>query len=748
MRRNVIVCWKLLFALHLCLLLIPSAHAQKNDAKKLTIERLFSAPSLGGSLAQGVQWSPDGTRVAYFHHEKPDGATELWSLDAKSGTRGPLVNASLLASVLQPRRESAIQATGAGRIAPQDYQWSADSKAILFVSDTSLVWLELGSKKPKTLVNGDAGISDAKISPDDKWVSYVQDHNVWVVNLGTGEKTQITKGGSEEILMGELDWLYPEELGARTAYWWSPDSSQIAYFQMDERPVTQYPIYEMSTDIGAVDITRYPQAGEPNPIVKVGVVPVGGGETRWLDTGKDTNVYIPRVNWTPDSKQVAIQILNRAQTRLDLKLYNAATGSAQTLLTEEDKYWVNVGDDLYFFADCQRFLWTSERDNYRHLYLYGMDGKLQKQLTKGDWGVLGVQGFGPHSSNGLVVDEKKGLVYFLSEKGSVIETQVYKLSLDSGEVTQVTREPGVHDIEFSPDSSMFIDSVSRADVPPHQEICRADGQRVAVLTENPTPELASYHLPATEFKTIHADDGTELYASLIKPANFDASKKYPVLVEVYGGPGAQQVRDQWHGGRLWSKFMAEQGFVVWSLDNRGSIGRGHNFETPIYHRMGTVELTDQLAGVKYLKSLPFVDGSRIGIWGWSYGGYMTLTALFHAADVFKVGVAVAPVTDWRLYDTAYTERYMGRPQNDAEGYKESAPANFAENFTGKLMVAHGTGDDNVHFANTALLLNKMIEAGKYPQILMVFPGRGHPISDPPATLDLFHHIAQFLTDNL
>jgi dipeptidyl-peptidase-4 len=749
MRRRVIYIFALLLLVHGVSSLEVSAQeqAQTNEpAKKLTLDRLFSSPSLGGSLVHGVQWTPDGKRISYFHPSS--GGAELWVLDVQSGKRAPLVGAKLLTEVLQPPKEKATQSTGLGRVAPQDYQWSADGKDLLFVSDTSLAWLDLDSKKPKTLVSGDDSIEDAKISPDGKWVSFVQNYNVSIVNIESGEKKQITQGGSEEILEGKLDWLYPEELGARTAYWWSPDSTQIAYYEMDERKVTQYPIYDMSTTTGAVESTRYPQAGEPNPIVRVGVVPISGGDTRWLDTGKDTDVYVPRVNWTPDSKSVAVQILNRAQTRLELRLFDAANGSSRPLLTEQDKYWVNVGDDLYFFSDGQRFLWTSERDNYRHLYIYGMDGKLIKQLTKGDWGVLGVQGFGPHSSNGLVVDEKNGAIYFLSEKGSVVDTQVYKLSLESSEVTQVTREPGVHDVEMSPDFGMFIDSVSRADVPPHQEIDRVDGQRVAMLTENAVPELATYHLPATEFKTIHADDGTELYASLIKPGNFDPSKKYPVLVEVYGGPGAQQIRDQWHGGRLFSKFMAEQGFVVWSLDNRGSTGRGHNFETPLYHRMGTVELADQLAGVKYLQSLPFVEGSRIGIWGWSYGGYMTLTALMHAADVFKVGVAVAPVADWRLYDTAYTERYMGTPQEDEEGYKNSAPANFTDNLRGKLMVAHGTGDDNVHFANTALLLNKLIEAGKYPQYLMVFPGRGHPISDRPATLDLFHHIVQFLVDNL
>jgi dipeptidyl-peptidase-4 len=515
---------------------------------------------------------------------------------------------------------------------------------------------------------------------------------------------------------------------------------------MDERPVTKYPIYDMSTDIGAVENMRFPQAGEANPIVRVGIVPVTGGETRWLDTGSDTNVYIARVNWTPDSKQIAIQRLNRGQTRLDLMMFDSASGTSTTILTDTDKYWLNLSDDLYFFADGQRFLWTSERSGYRHIYLYDISGKLLKQLTSGDWAVTGVEGFGPQSTNGLVVDERHGYVYFLSNKNNAVESHLFRVSISDGSIAQVTRTHGVHAPEIAPDESAFLDTYSSANVPPKQELDRIDGTKIAMLAENNVPELAEYHLPPIEFTTVTADDGTILHASMIKPPDFDPARKYPVLIETYGGPDAQIVRDQWSGG-LWSDIMAQKSYIIWSLDNRGSTGRGHAFETPIYHQFGKVELADQLAGVKYLKSLAYVDGTRIGIWGWSYGGYMTLTALFHAPDVFKAGVAVAPVTDWRLYDTAYTERYMGTPQENEAGYRESSPAYFPQNLKGKLMVAHGTGDDNVHFANTALLLNHFIEAGKYPDLL-IFPGRGHPMSDRPAQLLLFNRIMQFFLDNL
>ena len=723
------------------------AQAAKVPGKTLTVERIYSPPNLNGSIERGIAWSPDGKRFAYFHSSGgKDAVTELWAMDAATGKSSVLVDAKLLESLLEPPKQRATQATGLGRAVPQDYQWAAGGSALLFVSDTQLVWLDLKSMSPNRLVTGDASIEDAKISPDAKWVSYVQDFNLWVVNVATKEKKQLTTGGSEELLKGKLDWLYPEELSSRTAYWWSPDSSHIAYFEMDERPVTKYPIYDMSTDIGAVENMRFPQAGEANPIVRVGIVPVTGGETRWLDTGSDTNVYIARVNWTPDSKHIAIQRLNRGQTRLDLMMFDSASGASSTILTDTDKYWLNLSDDLYFFADGQRFLWTSERSGYRHIYLYDISGKLLKQLTSGDWAVTGVEGFGPQSTNGLVVDERHGYVYFLSNKNNAVESHLFRVSISDGSIAQVTRTHGVHAPEIAPDESAFLDTYSSANVPPKQELDRIDGTKIAMLAENNVPELAEYHLPPIEFTTVTADDGTILHASIIKPPDFDPTRKYPVLIETYGGPDAQIVRDQWSGG-LWSDIMAQKGYIIWSLDNRGSTGRGHAFETPIYHQFGKVELADQLAGVKYLKSLAYVDGTRIGIWGWSYGGYMTLTALFHAPDVFKAGVAVAPVTDWRLYDTAYTERYMGTPQENEAGYRESSPAYFPQNLKGKLMVAHGTGDDNVHFANTALLLNHFIEAGKYPELL-IFPGRGHPMSDRPAQLLLFNRIMQFFLDNL
>jgi dipeptidyl-peptidase-4 len=724
-------------------------------AKALTVERIYSAPSLSGHLTQGIEWAPDSKRISYLtrNGDGRDAAAELWTMDASSGERKVLVGAETLAGVMQPEKQQTTQATGLGRVNAENYLWAPDGKTILFAGSSNLVLLDLGTMKPKALVTGrdeaDSDIEDPKFSPDGKWVSFARGSNLWVVNIASGETKALTTGGSEEILKGKLDWVYPEELSASTAYWWSPDSKRIAYYEMDERPVTRYPIMDMSSVTGAMQYTRFPQAGEANPIVRVGVVAVSGGETKWMDTGANADVYLARVNWLPDGKRVAIQRLNRAQNKLDLLFVDATSGASRTILTETDKYWLNISDDLYFFVDGKRFLWSNERTGFRHYYIYDISGKELEQVTSGEWGINGTGAFGPGTSSHPQVDEAHGRIYFISNKDNVVETQVYRVSLRDKSVTRITRDAGTHQPTFAPDSSAFVDVFSTLRIPPRQDLVRIDGTRVAAIDENKIAELAEYHLSPAEFVNVTANDGTKLYGVMIKPPNFDASRKYPVLVNVYGGPQAQNVRDIWGDVEaLWLDLMSEKGYIIFTLDNRGSYNRGHAFETHVYHHLGKVELEDQVAGVKYLKSLPYVDGSRVGIWGWSYGGFMTLDAMFNAAEVFKVGVAVAPVSDWKLYDTIYTERYMGRPQDNPEGYKEASPGYDSAKLKGQLMLAHGTGDDNVHFANTAEVLNQMIENGRYPAALMIFPGRGHPIGDAAARIQLFERITEFFLKNL
>src|SRR5580658_5658229 len=726
------------------------ARPRPHPSKSLTIERIYSAPSLSGYLTQGIEWAPDSKRITYLRRD--NGAIEMWAMDAATGDRKVFVKSSVLEEVMQRRKASAVQATGLGRVQPENYMWSPSGDALLFIGSSDLVLLDLKTMASKPLAaaadNSAQDVADPKFSPDGKWVSFVRDSNLWVASVATGEAKPLTSGGSEEILKGQLDWLYPEELDSTTAYWWSPDSSKIAYYQMDERPVTRYPIMDMSSPIGATFYTRFPQAGEANPIVRVGIVPVGGGETKWMDTGANTDLYLPRVSWLADSRRVAIERLNRGQNQLDLLFADASTGASQTILSDTDKYWINIADDLYFFKDNQRFLWSSERTGFRHYYLYDLSGHQLDQLTSGDWTITGDGGFGPGGDSHPRVDEAHGYVYFLSNKDELRGTDLYRLSLKDKSIARVTRENGVHGVMIAPDESAYVDTYSNVMTPGRQDLYRMDGSRTAVINENNVPELADYHLSPVEWVDVAANDGTKLCGAMIRPPDFDPSKKYPVVVDVYGGPQVQTVRNEWGAVGLWDQMMAEKGYIVFFLDNRGSYFRGHAFETPVYHQLGKIELEDQLAGVKYLKSLSYVDASRIGIWGWSYGGTMTLNAMFNAPDVFKAGASVAPVSDWKLYDTAYTERYMGRPQDDPDGYKISSPVTDAAQLRGKLLIAQATGDDNVHFANTSEVLNELILAGKYPANLMLFPGRGHGISDIPARIELFRGLTDFLLNNL
>jgi dipeptidyl-peptidase 4 len=723
------------------------ALARPAGSKDLTVERIYTAPSLSGNLTEGIEWAPDSKRISYFGNDRS--GTGLWTTDAATGERRVLVKADALQSAMPPERAEAIQSTGLGRVESAKYLWSPSGNSLLLIGGSSLVLLDLNTMTPRTLVSGSFDIDDPKFSPDGKWVSFVRESNLWLANIATGDVKPLTTSGSPDILEGQLDWVYPEELETSTAYWWSPDSSKVAFYQMDERPVTRYPIVDMSSPVGAVEYERYPQAGEANPEVHVGVIPIDGGKTEWMDTGKDPDVYLARVQWLPDSRRVAIERLNRAQNELDLLLCDAATGASSKLLTETDKYWINIADDLYFFSDDKRFLWSSERTGFRHYYLYDLDGHELEQLTSGEWQISGNGGFGPGASSHPAVDEARGYVYFLSNKDDVRDAQLYRLSLADRSITRITRESGTHDPLIAPDASAFVDTYSNAMTPPRQDLYHMDDSRIAVINEDHVPELADYALSPVEFLNVTANDGTKLYARMIKPPHFDPAQKYPLIVDVYGGPQDQEVRDDWgYSDFLWFEMMAEKGYIVFALDNRGSYGRGHNFEVPVYHQLGKVELEDQLAGLRYLKSLPYVDGTRIGIWGWSYGGTMVLNALFNAPNVFKAGVAVAPVTDWRLYDTIYTERYMGRPKDNPEGYIDSSPVHQAGQLRAKLMLAHGTGDDNVHFANTTELINQLILVGTYPDDLMILPGRGHGMTDWRARVQLYQKITDFLLNNL
>lgn len=776
-----------------------SLNAQQTPAQSsvaLGVEKIYTRPGLLNPGLTGLEWSPDGRLLSYLRRGDggSDAQTGLYVIDAaKPEMPGRLLlDSGKLRESLPPAPAKSTlvqtQATGLGRVAPDQYQWAPGSQALLFISSDNLYWFDLQTQTGRRLlrpVNSASSpdsernstapstqIKDARISPDGHSVGFVRNHDLWMVDAATSRETRLTFGGSEELLNAELDWVYPEELAIGEAYWWSPDSSRIAFLQMDERPVTRYPLVNSLSYIGETQWMRYPKAGDRNPVVRVGVIDVRKAASReksadasrenadvpvsWMDTGSVTNVYLARVNWLRDSSAVAIQRLNREQNKLDLLFANATTGHSRAVLTEDDKYWINISDDLYFFADGQRFLWSSESDHVpraqfpnpsglRYLYLYDISGKLLKQLTHGD----------SQASHIAAIQEKQSSVFFIGCEKDVRERHLYRVSLGGGAAEPITRGAGTHSAKISPAFNSFVDTFSTTANPPQQRLVQlssrpADPAESAplLLGGGPSPHLENTALRPVEFLTVTASDGTILQAMMIKPPNFDATKKYPVIVYLYGGPHAQLVVNAWGGPTfLFNELLAQNGYIIFTVDNRGSAGRGHAFEAPLYHHFGGIELADQLAGVSWLKSQPFVDSARIGVRGWSYGGFMTCMAMFRAADVFKAGFAGSPVTDWRQYDSIYTERYMGTPQENPEGYKNSSPVNFASQLKGKLLIAAGTGDDNVHFANTVELSENLINAGRYAEI-QLYPGRGHGISDQPAQLHLFRHVLEFFLNNL
>jgi dipeptidyl-peptidase-4 len=733
-----------MISLTFCLLLyaaVSPARAQNAAAgKALTVERIYAQPSLSGRLERGLAWTPDSKQLSFFETKGTgkDAKTELWVMDVATGERRVLIPTEKLAGILPAEQGRATQATGLGRRPPAEYQWAGDGTAILFVGPKSLAWYELASQSPRPLISGNESLSDVKISPDGRYVSFVRGHNVWAVSVTDGREHAITQGGTEEIRKGELDWVYPEELEIKTAYWWAPDSSAIAYLEMDERKVSQYPMVDFASPSGVTEMERYPVAGGANPIVHVYVAPVAGGAPRLMETGAESDQYIPRVNWLGDSKRLAMQRLNRAQTQLDLLIVDAITGKSRTALTESDPYWINVSDDLFFLKDGKRFLWSSERSGYRHLYLHDLEGNRVTQLTKGNWEISAID----------AIDEAKGFVYFTATEKSPLERHLYRVGLDGSGFARITKSDGTHAVKIAPNAAAFVDTYSNNMNPPRQDVYHIDGTQMAVINENKVSELSEYHLSPVEFLTVKSHDRIELNAMMIKPPDFDPQRKYPVLVYTYGGPHAQVVLNAWQGSTfLWHQLMAQKGYIIFALDNRGSAGRGHLFEEPIHFRFGAQELSDQRDGAAWLKSQPWVNAERIGIWGWSYGGHMTLHAMFEDTEDFKVGFAGGPVTDWHYYDSIYTERYMGLlPKND-KSYQESSPVKTAARLKGKLLIAHGTGDDNVHFANTLAVINDLIKAGKYVEVL-AFPGRGHGVSDPPARRVLMQRVTQFFLDNL
>lgn len=716
-------------------------------AEPLTIARIFAAPDLSGPNLRGAQLSPDGRWLTYLQGKDTNkDQLDLWGFDLRRRERQRLIDSASLAPPTAAlsdeeaaRRERQRTASLTGIL---EYAFSPDSRHVLVPLGGDLYLYEPGAPAARALrrlTDTAAYETDAQFSPRGRYVSFIRDQNLWVIELGTGRETAITRDCRAAISCGMAEFIAQEEMGRNTGYWWSPDETRIAYTRVDETPVDVVERFEILADRVQVVRQRYPAAGRPNARVQLRVAPLAAPqESVDMAIGAERDQYLARVNWFPDSRHLAVQRQNRAQTLLELLKVDVVAGVAQTLLTESSDTWVDLHDELTFVARPAGFIWASARSGYKHLYLYDLNGKLLRPITAGAWLLAGdgderaIRG----------VDEARNRVYFMANKESPLERHLYSAPLRGGSgaanveagVRRITRSAGWHSVKLAADGRQFVDTWSDRDTPPQTVLARIDGSIVTAIVPNkldathPYTRYLDAHLGTTS-GTLTASDGQTLYWQMLRPTSAVTGKRLPVVVDLYGGPGNQRVKNAWLGGSranegLFRQFLAQQGYVVFTLDNRGSGFRGVRFESALHRRLGQVEVEDQVTGVEYLRRQPFVDARRVGVFGWSYGGYMALRCLMLAPDHFQVGVAGAPVTDWSLYDTHYTERFMGRPADNAAGYAGSSNLTAAAYLRGSLLLMHGMADDNVLFTHSTTLM-KILQDRQQPFELMTYPGAKH-----------------------
>ncbi len=734
----------------------PGAPSQQ-DGQQLTIEAIFADGGVLGRAPEAVLWSPDGSKVSYVQRDDSGEHGALYYVDLATGKPAVLVSSEKLSSLAPPASsiKDERQKEAAQRYSVAAYHWSPDSQHLLFDALGQLWYCSLDNGTAVQITSSSDPAVDPKFSPNGKRLAYLRKHNLYVRDIGHDQEQALTKDGDDNLLNGEVDWVYREELYSRSNYYWSPDGQSIAFLQMNEKEVPTYPITDWIPTHPTVDMEKYPKAGDPNPLVRIGVVSANGGKIKWISAGSardgdlplgnDASVLVPRFGWVHDGLLWAMA-LNRLQNRLDIYFVDVQSGKSRRVLTESSDAWIDALD-FELLSSGGRFVWTSWRDGHNHIYLYQFDkekpldaeAKLVAQLTHGDWEVEKIN----------AVDESQSVVYFTANEGDWRQANVFAVGLDGQNFHRVSKENGTHDATFGPSKTKYyVDNRSALTTPPSMSLCSTDGNCNPVWNSR---SVEGYHLLApkpVEFKA--ADGVTTLLGTLLLPEGgpMMANGKAPLIVNPYGGPGVQAVRDAWSGtASFFDQILARQGFAVLHVDNRGMANRGKAFAIPVKHHLGPVELDDQLAALKQaLQQYPQLDASRLGFWGWSYGGYFTLYTM-EKTDVFKTGISVAPVTDWRNYDSIYTERYMGLPTDNEDGYRKSSPVNFAGDLHGSLLEVHGTSDDNVHMQNTIQMINGFINSGKQFQ-LMLYPRKTHGISGPAARTHLFHLIENHFEENL
>lgn len=720
------------------LLLLISTSVIAQTKKQITLEDIFKKGTFASKSVRGLRSMNDGkTYLSIATDEK----TRLRYVAKNNYSDGKLN------TILYKESDLVYK----GDTLPVSIEFSADESKVLIPVGEEQIYrrsakanyfvFDLKTKKI-TEVSGRGKQLFANFSPDGSKVGFVRDNNLFVKDLASGTELQLTSDGkNNEIINGRCDWVYEEEFSFAQAFFWSPDGKTIAFYKFNEKEV---PEYSMSMFEGLYPTEykyKYPKAGEKNSVVSIHTYNLENNHTQTVNIGSEKDQYIPRIRWTQDANTLCVLRMNRHQNKLDYLFANAQSGESRLVMTEEDKYYVDIEkEQLTFLADGKHFINMSERDGFNHIYLYDLNGKLIKQITKGNWEVTDFYG----------IDQKKGLIYYQAAETSPSQREVYVIGLNGKNKRKISTLSGMNSATFSTDFSYYILSHQNAKSPLNVSLHTNNGQLVRNLEDNAKAKniASEYQISPTEFFSFTTSEGIRLNGYMIKPANFDPNKKYPVFMYVYGGPGSQNVSDSWGGSRnMWFNYLAQQGYIVACVDNRGTGFRGAEFKKMTYLNLGKYETVDQIETAKWFANQPYVDGKRIGIWGWSYGGYMSSLCITKGADVYKMAIAVAPVTTWRFYDSIYTERYLRTPQENPEGYDINSPINFADKMKGKFLLIHGTGDDNVHFQNSVMFTESLVQANKdFEQAY--YPNKNHGISGGNTTIQLYRKMTNFVLNNL
>jgi dipeptidyl-peptidase-4 len=709
----------------------------------LTPQWINSAAGRAVTEMPSYGWLRDGS-LLLLDETRPEGERRIERVVPATGARTPFFDMRRAVASLREAGATSVRATLGW---PQAIDESG--ARVFYVIDRDVFAVDTASSHATRLTHDDLEERNVSVSPDGSRIAFVRGYDVFTVEIATRLEAALTTDGSDTLLNGTLSWMYWEEIFGRrdTAYWWSPDSRHIAYLQTDESPVAVSHFVDFEPATPRVISQRYPKAGGANPVVRVGVVSAGGGATSWIRIRDAAFEYVLRVGWLPDSSTVSVQTLTRDQRTLALYFANAADGGARRVLTETDPAWVNVSDDLRFVRSGREFLWSSERTGYRHLYRYSVDGTLLNAVTSGDWALASADQTVFWVTRAVAgLDEPDGWVYVGSRKGSPVERQLWRVRLDGTGLSRVTSERGTHNVSFSPDARFYVDNWSNAQTPPSLSLHHADGTPVTTLAAARTDAIRRFALRYPDISTIPAGDGFPMPAEILRPATPPASGRVPVLIHVYGGPSAPTVIDQWWEQIFYAQLLNRAGFALVEVDNRSATGISKRLENIIVNRSGSVETDDLRDAVRWLKRQPWVDPDRVGVWGWSGGGTMTLNLMTRPSE-FNAGIAGAPVTDWRYYDSKWAEMLMGRPDDNPDGYRDFDLVARAPQLHGRLLLVYGTYDDNVHPQNEQAFADALIRSGIVFDT-MIYPMRKHGFADDAAKAHLLETMLDFWKKNL